>query len=82
MLVLTPLLKYVILCLQHIKERGFEAMTHSKEDVQKTAQLRSIFMSLNGKAQDTALTILRALNFAQTVMNADNYEETRNTIQQ
>ena len=46
-------------------------MTHCKEDVQKIAELNSTFMTLNDKGKDSALTILRALSFAQAVMGAD-----------
>ncbi len=46
-------------------------MTHRKEDIQKIAELNSTFMTLNDKGKDSALTILRALSFAQAVMSAD-----------
>ena len=46
-------------------------MTHRKEDVQRIAELNSTFMSLNDKGKDSALTILRALSFAQAVMGTD-----------
>ena len=57
-------------------------MTHSKEDVQRIAELNSAFMSLNDKGKDSALTILRALNYAQAVMGTDSRGEARNTARQ
>ena len=45
-------------------------MTHNNEDVQKIAELNSTFMALNDKGKDSALTVLRALSFAQAVMDA------------
>jgi len=47
-------------------------MTHSRDDAQKAAELNSIFTGLNDKGKDSALTILRALNFAQTVMRSES----------
>ncbi len=46
-------------------------MTHSKEDARRMAELNDTFMSLNDKGKDSALTILRALSFAQAVMGAE-----------
>lgn len=43
-------------------------MTHSSDDAQKVAELNSIFAGLNDRGKDSALTILRALSFAQAVM--------------
>lgn len=57
-------------------------MTHSKEDIQRITELKSAFMSLNDKGKESALTILRALNFAQAVMGADTYGEERKTDHQ
>lgn len=50
-------------------------MTHCEKSIQKIAELNSTFMALNDKGKDSALTILRALSFAQAVMGADTYEE-------
>lgn len=47
-------------------------MTHSGDDVQKIAELNSLFIGLNDKGKDSALTILRALSFAQTVMRSES----------
>ncbi len=57
-------------------------MAHSKEDVRRIAELNSTFMTLNDKGKDSALTILRALSFAQAVMGADACEETRSAAHQ
>ena len=43
-------------------------MTHIKEEAKKIAELNTIFLTLNDKGQDSALTILRSLGFAQSVM--------------
>lgn len=43
-------------------------MTHSRENVQRIAELNSTFMMLNEKGKDSALTILRTLHFAQSVI--------------
>lgn len=77
---LTTLARCAILCLQHTQEGRFEEMTHNKEDVQRIAELNSTFMTLNDKGKDSALTILRALSFAQAVMGADTCEEARNAV--
>ena len=52
-------------------------MTHSKENAQRIEELNSAFMSLNEKGKDSALIILRALNFAQAVMGAEACEAER-----
>lgn len=57
-------------------------MTQGKGDAQKIAELNSIFMTLNDKGKDSALTILKALSFAQAVMGADTHTETRSVVRQ
>lgn len=57
-------------------------MTHSRENAQRVAELNSTFMLLNDKGKDSALTILRALSFAQAVMGADTYGVTGKTDHQ
>lgn len=47
-------------------------MTQKKETVEKIAELNTLFMTLDDKAQDSALTVLRALEFAQSVMCTPN----------
>lgn len=46
-------------------------MVHTKKDAQREAELNSIFLRLNDRGKDSALGILRALSFAQSVMNAE-----------
>lgn len=43
-------------------------MTQNKEDVERLAELNSLFLTLDDKGQDSALIILRSLGFAQSVM--------------
>lgn len=57
-------------------------MTHSREDAYRIAELNATFLTLNDKGKDSALTILRALSFAQAVMGADACEEARNAAHQ
>lgn len=72
--------RYTVFVTQIGKEAV--AMTHSKEDIQRIAELNSAFMSLNDKGKDSALTILRSLKFAQDVMGADTYGAERKTNHQ
>lgn len=50
-------------------------MTH-REDTQRIAELNSLFLTLNEKGQESALTVLRALEFAQSVMSTEADELT------
>lgn len=43
-------------------------MTQKTAEVKKLAELNSIFLTLDDKGQESALTILRSLGFAQSVM--------------
>lgn len=43
-------------------------MVYDTENVKKIAELNSLFLNLNDIGQDSALTILRSLRFAQLVM--------------
>lgn len=43
-------------------------MTQNKADVKRLAELNALFLTLDDKGQDSALTILRSLGFAQSVM--------------
>lgn len=47
---------------------GDEYMNHENEMINKIAELNALFLSLNDKGQDSALNILRSLEFAQSVM--------------
>jgi hypothetical protein len=44
-------------------------MTRDNEMAKKVAELNTLFLMLNEKGQDNALNILRALEFAQSVMS-------------
>lgn len=43
-------------------------MTQEREDIRRIAELNALFMTLDNRGQDGALTILRSLGFAQSVM--------------
>ncbi len=43
-------------------------MTQKRTDAQKIAEMNAIFLTLNEKGQESALTILKSLEFAQSVM--------------
>lgn len=43
-------------------------MTHAMHAARKIAELNTLFLTLDDKGQDSALTILRALEFAQSVV--------------
>lgn len=43
-------------------------MTQRKNEVERIAELNALFMSLDNRGQNSALTILRSLEFAQSVM--------------
>lgn len=43
-------------------------MTQEREDVKRIAELNALFLTLDDKGQDSALTLLRSLGFAQSVM--------------
>ena len=50
-------------------------MTQNEKQIKRIAELNSIFLTLDEKGQDSALTILRSLDFAQSVMNLPNENE-------
>lgn len=43
-------------------------MTQKRMDAQKIAEMNAIFLTLNEKGQESVLTILKSLEFAQSVM--------------
>jgi len=47
-------------------------MAQSRDEIEKVEELNSIFTGLNEKGKDSALTILRALSFAQAVMGSES----------
>lgn len=49
-------------------------MAQNRETVIKIAELNALFLTLNEKAQDSALNILRSLEFAQSVMCEQPYK--------
>lgn len=46
----------------------------STDNVKRIAELNSLFLTLDNKGQDSALTILRSLGFAQSVMGSPKPE--------
>lgn len=52
-------------------------MTQAKNNVQRITEFNSIFMNLNEKEQEAALTVLRALKFAQLAMYKQNADKQR-----
>lgn len=54
-------------------------MTQTKDNVQRVNEFNTLFMGLNDKGQEAALTILRSLGFAQSVMSSQGTENQRNT---
>ncbi len=57
-------------------------MTRRKEDVQRADEFQELFISLNERSQEAALTILRSLGFAQSVMYSQKAEKQRNPAKQ
>ncbi|RKJ52615.1 hypothetical protein D7Y09_13980 [bacterium 1XD42-1] len=45
-------------------------MTQSNVSIDKIAEFNALFLSLNDKGQEAALTILKSLGFAQSVMSS------------
>ena len=48
----------------------------------KIAELNTLFLMLNNKGQDNALNILRALEFAQSVMNEPDRMHSQQDVHQ
>ena len=57
-------------------------MTQTKGNVQRTDEFNVLFMKLNEKGQEAALTVLRSLDFAQSVMCLQRTENQRNPTKQ
>lgn len=55
-------------------------MTQTKENIQRADEFNTLFMNLNEKGQEAALTVLRSLGFAQSVMYSEGIDNQRNTI--
>lgn len=43
-------------------------MTQEKENIKRIAEFNALFLTLNDKGQEAALTVLQSLGFAQSVM--------------
>ena len=54
-------------------------MTQKK--IKRIAEFNTIFMTLNDKGQEAALTVLQSLSFAQSVMCSSETEQANNGIQ-
>lgn len=54
-------------------------MTQSKDDIRRTTEFNTIFMGLDEKGQEAALTVLKSLEFAQSVTNSQREENQRNS---
>ena len=57
-------------------------MTQPKDNIQRIEEFNAIFMNLNEKGQEAALTVLRALGFAQSVMVSQDAERQGNPAKQ
>ncbi|NBI61315.1 hypothetical protein D3Z53_25835 [Lachnospiraceae bacterium] len=57
-------------------------MTQTKETVRRTTEFNTLFLNLNEKGQEAALTVLKSLDFAQSVMNVQRAENQRNPTKQ
>lgn len=49
-------------------------MTQKKENIQRITEFNALFMNLNERGQEAALTVLRSLGFAQSVMYSQRAE--------
>lgn len=50
-------------------------MTQTKENVQRIAEFHVLFRELDEKGQETALIVLRSLEFAQSVMHSPTADQ-------
>ena len=57
-------------------------MTQTRDEIQRIAEFNALFMNLNEKGQEAALTVLRSLEFAQSVMCLQRAENQRNQTKQ
>lgn len=60
--------EHVILCLQLKRNGVYVVMTQTNENLKTIAEFNALFLTLNDKGQETALTVLQSLDFAQSVM--------------
>lgn len=52
-------------------------MTHEKKNVKRIAEFNALFLTLNDKGQEAALTVLQSLDFAQSVMCSQSDRQPR-----
>ena len=52
-------------------------MTQIKENAKKIAEFNALFLTLNEKGQEAALTVLQSLDFAQLVMCSQENSQPR-----
>ena len=57
-------------------------MTQTKETVRRTTEFNTLFLNLNEKGQEAALTVLKSLDFAQSVMYSQMVENQHNPTKQ
>lgn len=57
--------------LQHKKKEGVAVTAHGAPDARKIAEWSAAFLLLDDRGKDSALDILRALRFAQSVLDAE-----------
>lgn len=57
-------------------------MTQTKENVRRITEFDTLFMNLDEKGQEAALTVLKSLDFAQSVMCLQRAENQRNPTKQ
>ena len=57
-------------------------MTQTKDNAKRINEFNTIFIGLNDKGQEGALTVLRALRFAQSVMLPQDAENQSNPANQ
>lgn len=52
-------------------------MTQEKENIRKISELKTLFLTLDDRGQDIALTILRSLGFQPVMSSPKETERTR-----
>ena len=57
-------------------------MTHKEKYIEKTKLFIGLFLSLDDKGQEAAITVLQSLNFAQSVMRSQMSEDKHNLSEQ
>ena len=57
-------------------------MAQKEKCVEKTKQFNELFLSLDNKGQEAAITVLQSLSFAQSVMRSQMDEDKHNVSRQ